>query len=137
MIVREGHNSEKCYFIISGSADVYQAAQGKNGEVKRTLLNRIKRGDWFGEIGLINKIKRTATVVNNGEQLLGLLTFEKEHYFKMQHLVSSKGQTFDFLKNKVELFKKLEFPFEKLLNVKDDFFTIFYRKSNCLYLKFS
>lgn len=137
MIVREGHNSEKCYFIISGSADVYQAAQGKNGEVKRTLLNRIKRGDWFGEIGLINKIKRTATVVNNGEQLLGLLTFEKEHYFKMQHLVSSKGQTFDFLKNKVELFKKLEFPFEKLLNVKDDFFTIFYRKSNCLFLKFS
>ncbi len=128
--MRQGHNSEKCYFIISGTADVFQATQDNNGEVKRTLLNRLKRGDRFGEVGLINKIKRTATVANNGEQLLCLLSFEKDHYFKMQSLVSAKNQTFDFLKTKVELFKKLEFPFDKLIGVNNDYFTIFYRKSN-------
>jgi hypothetical protein len=108
---------------------VFLAVQNKNGDVKRTLLNTLKRGDWFGEFGLINKIKRTATVVSNSEQFLGLVSFEKEHYFKMQHLVNTKSQTFDFLKSKVEIFKKLEFPFDKLLGVNDDYFTIFYRKS--------
>ncbi len=56
--MRQGHSSEKCNFIISGTADDFQATQDNNGEVKRTLLNRLKRGDRFGGVGLINKIKR-------------------------------------------------------------------------------
>jgi CRP-like cAMP-binding protein/Fe-S-cluster-containing hydrogenase component 2 len=55
-ICREGEDSDAFYLIRSGMVRVSQTMPG--GELVRTYL---ARGDYFGEIGLLRSIKRTAT----------------------------------------------------------------------------
>jgi CRP-like cAMP-binding protein/Fe-S-cluster-containing hydrogenase component 2 len=56
VIVREGDDADAFYLIRSGVVRVSQALPG--GEIVRTYLSR---GDWFGEIALLRKMKRSAT----------------------------------------------------------------------------
>lgn len=59
-IVRRGELGEVMYVIIKGQARVLA------GEDRRTV-NELKRGDVFGEMGLVRHKERTADVVANGE----------------------------------------------------------------------
>jgi len=56
VICREGDDADAFYLIRSGMVRVAQTMPG--GEMVRTYLSR---GDYFGEIGLLRVIKRTAT----------------------------------------------------------------------------
>jgi CRP-like cAMP-binding protein len=56
IICKEGDEADAFYLIRSGMVRVAQAMPG--GEMVRTYLSR---GDYFGEIGLLRAIKRTAT----------------------------------------------------------------------------
>jgi CRP-like cAMP-binding protein len=56
IICKEGEDADAFYLIRSGMVRVSQAMPG--GEMVRTYLSR---GDYFGEIGLLRAIKRTAT----------------------------------------------------------------------------
>jgi CRP-like cAMP-binding protein/Fe-S-cluster-containing hydrogenase component 2 len=56
VICKEGEDADAFYLIRSGMVRVAQAMPG--GEMVRTYLSR---GDYFGEIGLLRAIKRTAT----------------------------------------------------------------------------
>ncbi len=56
VICKEGEEADAFYLIRSGMVRVSQAMPG--GEMVRTYLSR---GDYFGEIGLLRSIKRTAT----------------------------------------------------------------------------
>src|SRR5207244_5475148 len=56
VICREGDDADAFYLIRSGMVRVSNALPG--GEMVRTYLSR---GDYFGEIGLLRSIKRTAT----------------------------------------------------------------------------
>jgi CRP-like cAMP-binding protein/Pyruvate/2-oxoacid:ferredoxin oxidoreductase delta subunit len=56
VICREGDDADAFYLIRSGVVRVAQTMPG--GEMVRTYLSR---GDYFGEIGLLRAIKRTAT----------------------------------------------------------------------------
>jgi CRP-like cAMP-binding protein/Fe-S-cluster-containing hydrogenase component 2 len=56
VICKEGEEADSFYLIRSGMVRVSQAMPG--GEMVRTYLSR---GDYFGEIGLLRSIKRTAT----------------------------------------------------------------------------
>src|SRR6266550_6754229 len=56
VICKEGEEADAFYLIRSGMVRVSQAMPG--GEMVRTYLSR---GDFFGEIGLLRSIKRTAT----------------------------------------------------------------------------
>ncbi|MEP7014560.1 MAG: cyclic nucleotide-binding domain-containing protein [Verrucomicrobiota bacterium] len=56
IICKEGEDADAFYLIRSGVVRVSQAMPG--GEIVRTYLSR---GDYFGEIGLLRSIKRTAT----------------------------------------------------------------------------
>lgn len=57
-IVRRGDEGDEMYVIIQGSVDVY-AGEGSD----RRCIARQKRGDVFGEMGLVRKHERTADVV--------------------------------------------------------------------------
>lgn len=57
-IVTQGEEADKLYFIARGECEVYVKDKYKGYEFVRTL----NKGDIFGEIGLINNSKRTATV---------------------------------------------------------------------------
>jgi CRP-like cAMP-binding protein len=56
IICKEGEDADAFYLIRSGMVRVSNALPG--GEMVRTYLSR---GDYFGEIGLLSSIKRTAT----------------------------------------------------------------------------
>jgi hydrophobe/amphiphile efflux-3 (HAE3) family protein len=57
--VRQGELGEEMYVIINGRADV--VVNGADG--RRRLVHHLKRGDSFGEMGLVRRQQRTADVV--------------------------------------------------------------------------
>ena len=59
-IIREGETGDSLYFINKGEVDV--TIKNKNGE--STCIAILKNGAVFGEISLLTKLKRTATVVS-------------------------------------------------------------------------
>src|SRR5882724_5022150 len=62
IVVRRGEIGEEMYVIIAGRADVF-AGEGAG----RQRINELKRGDVFGEMGLVRHAERTADVVAAGE----------------------------------------------------------------------
>ena len=58
VIVREGDEADAFYVLAAGSARVVKA--GEHGE--EIALNTLHRGDSFGEAGLLDDTRRTATV---------------------------------------------------------------------------
>ncbi len=60
-IIQEGEIGNEMYVLIKGTADVFinRAVQ------RRTLVRTLRRGDVFGEMGLIRHHKRTADVIAN------------------------------------------------------------------------
>ncbi len=57
-IVRQGELGNEMYVLINGTADV---SMNSNGQAR--LLNKLGRGDVFGEMGLIRHHERTADVI--------------------------------------------------------------------------
>jgi MFS family permease len=58
-VIKEGDPADDFFVVRSGTLDVL--ARGEVGKRRRTI-NRLEAGDYFGEIGLIEQIPRTATV---------------------------------------------------------------------------
>jgi len=59
-IIRQGERGDEMYVIINGTADVFL-----NSSVQRRRVRQLKRGDVFGEMGLIGQHERTADVIAN------------------------------------------------------------------------
>lgn len=58
LIVREGTSSEAFYVLLTGSATVQRSGGG---------TATLKRGDYFGELGLLGGVPRTASVTADRE----------------------------------------------------------------------
>jgi predicted MFS family arabinose efflux permease len=58
-IIREGDDADALYVLVAGRVDV--TARGEAGAEERALRT-MEAGSWFGEIGLLERIPRTATV---------------------------------------------------------------------------
>jgi CRP-like cAMP-binding protein len=133
VIVRQGHYAENFYMIISGNANVIEASQSGHGdEVDLHPISYLKRGDSFGDLAIINNVRRTATVTVHGTRLLCLLAIDKEDFFLIQSPVSNQAQKEQFLRNKVPLLSLLNYPIAELLNEKKACFPIFYRTGNTI-----
>lgn len=61
-IIREGDESDFCYFILSGEVEV---THEKNGDVQRLAL--LGSGDIFGESSILTSVRRRATVTTTQE----------------------------------------------------------------------
>ncbi|MGI8827263.1 MAG: cyclic nucleotide-binding domain-containing protein [Chloroflexota bacterium] len=76
-IVRQGDTSMTLYVILSGSARIERESEAG----RRALLLDIDRGGFFGEMGLIDDVPRSATVTATEPTecaLLGKWDFQKE-----------------------------------------------------------
>lgn len=62
VIIREGDKGSQMYIIQSGAARVTKKTD--RGEI---LLGMLSRGDFFGEIALFERVRRSATVTAAGE----------------------------------------------------------------------
>jgi predicted MFS family arabinose efflux permease len=60
VVIREGGEPESLYVVIHGRLEVVSTGEGATAEP--TSIGELGAGDYFGEIGLIERIPRTATV---------------------------------------------------------------------------
>ena len=88
IIINQGGDPDNLYFIARGGCNVY-VRNRINAKVK---VNVLKVGDIFGEVALINKSKRTATVKTNNYSTIAhldhnsVITIFEKHPEAMQEL---------------------------------------------------
>jgi cAMP-dependent protein kinase regulator len=61
-VVREGDIGTEFYIIEEGQAMVYKRVPTDDGEGKEELVLKLKKGDYFGELALLHRAPRAATV---------------------------------------------------------------------------
>ena len=77
-IISEGEAADACYFVIQGNGTVVQNTR---------VINKVKAGDAFGEIALLNPGSlRTATVIADSEMLTVKIETEKFWHLLGSHL---------------------------------------------------
>ena len=70
VLIREGEEDASLYVILYGAAQVL-----RGGEV----VNHLKEGDYFGEMSMIDKVPRSATVV--ASEAMTILFLDRERFF--------------------------------------------------------
>lgn len=76
-ILRENDSGGDLYIILSGTAGIILASR----DGKQFLLDEIKRGDFFGELSLLDGKRRSAAVVAQSDVVL--LTLKRESFLKV------------------------------------------------------
>jgi len=94
-IIREGHQEQKMYIILEGNVAITLDAGGDEIEVAK-----LKKGDFFGEISLFEKIPRSATAtaqdnvkvvfIENEDQLKEFLLKNPSFAAKMVHILAKR-----------------------------------------------
>lgn len=69
-IITEGDESQCLYFVQSGRVKVFL----DDDSGKEITVNFHDEGEFFGELGIIEGIKRTASVVTTEESVLGMMS---------------------------------------------------------------
>ncbi len=87
IIIREGDAADKFFIIAKGTVEVYYHQDGD----KDTVIARLSDGNYFGEIGLLEGGKRTATV--RAATAVTLLVFDRETFGRwISHNPTSKTE---------------------------------------------
>ncbi len=131
VIIRQGHIPLYYYIILSGTAIISTTMIQFTSS--NQLLEKLKRGDCYGEVDLIKNQLRQHTITVYGNIPIGLLIIESEDFFQIQTPVLSVDERHKFLCNRVNFFKLIAYPVQKLRNVsKFKLFSIYYRMGSCL-----
>ena len=94
-IITEGDDSQCLYFVQSGRVKVFL----DDDSGKEIIVNFHEEGDFFGELGLIEGVRRTASVVTVEDSVLGMMSksdFQEclstfpDFSFKIIHNLSSR-----------------------------------------------
>jgi cAMP-binding proteins - catabolite gene activator and regulatory subunit of cAMP-dependent protein kinases len=67
IVIREGDESDDLFVIREGTFDVLSVTTTTGGDTK---INDMEPGDVFGEIGLVERMPRTATVIATTDAVL-------------------------------------------------------------------
>jgi ABC-type multidrug transport system ATPase subunit/CRP-like cAMP-binding protein len=84
MVVKKGETADKFYMIVSGNANVTES--------DTIIVNTLKDGDYFGEIGLLEQDVRSANVIATSQ--LSVFSLSKKAFNQL--LSTKKGR---FIKN--------------------------------------
>lgn len=76
-ILTEDDDGKGLYFIFNGEFQAIKRIDDK----KNKILSKLKRGEFFGEMSLLNDENNSASVISNGEG--ALIFISKEAYFKL------------------------------------------------------
>jgi cytochrome P450/CRP-like cAMP-binding protein len=88
IVVRQGDPADNFYIIVKGKAEVVN--HHPRGE--DIVLGYLGPGDYFGEIGILHKRPRTATVKANGPEDLELLVLGRDHFLSLHAAGYHSGQ---------------------------------------------
>ncbi len=92
VIIRQGEAADLFYVVAEGEVEVTQSDERAAHAAPR-VLRRLSRGQFFGEIGLLSGVPRTATVtaVSGGK----LVTLQKEEFLEL--VSTGPGLTYSLL----------------------------------------
>ncbi len=85
VIITEGITSNNAYVVLSGKVNVVKTIKGRE-----VTVATLKKGDVFGEMGLIGEAPRTASIVAVGKTTLGMI--EKEIFTKLLNQIPGDFQ---------------------------------------------
>ncbi|HLP87480.1 MAG TPA: cyclic nucleotide-binding domain-containing protein [Nostocaceae cyanobacterium] len=86
VIVQQGDPANKFYILLEGEVNIMQ----ESADQPPRLINHLKRGDYFGEVGLLQGGKRTATVRVVKDSEVKVMVIEEEMF---QNFLSSSDLT--------------------------------------------
>lgn len=87
IIIREGDVAENFFIIVEGAVEVYYHGR----DDADTVIARLSNGNYFGEIGLLEGGKRTATV--RAATAVTLIVFDRETFGRwLTHNPTSKNE---------------------------------------------
>ncbi|MBE9114286.1 ATP-binding cassette domain-containing protein [Lusitaniella coriacea LEGE 07157] len=78
-IIRQGDRADEFYILIEGRVDAIKEDENS----QEVLLRQLKQGDYFGEIGLLKRRKRTATVRVVADAEAKVLVMNREAFLQM------------------------------------------------------
>ncbi len=78
-IIREGDLADKFYIIVQGFVEVVQ----ERSDSEPVFLAKLGRNDYFGEIGLMQESRRTATVRVPPDSKAQVIAIDRESFSKM------------------------------------------------------
>jgi CRP/FNR family cyclic AMP-dependent transcriptional regulator len=76
IIFREGDEGDQMYIIQAGKVKISRRISGKEH-----VLAILEKGDFFGEMAIVNKVRRSATVT--ATEAVDLLAFNREGFLSM------------------------------------------------------
>jgi CRP-like cAMP-binding protein/cytochrome P450 len=79
VIIHQGDIADAFFIIVVGEVEVLK--EEAKGETR--LLSRLKAGDYFGEIGLLQGVRRTATVRATADTAVKVLRLDRETFTQM------------------------------------------------------
>ena len=85
VIIQQGDPNESLFIINQGSADI--TVEGKHGEIVQ--VNHLSRGDYFGEVELLNNLPAIASVRVGGETPLETVVLGQRHFLDLADEVRS------------------------------------------------
>ncbi len=77
-VVRQGEEGDSMFVVLQGTVEVVREEGGKEH-----VLSELKAGDFFGEMALFSRERRSATVRAKGEARL--LTVDRRGFLKSVH----------------------------------------------------
>lgn len=87
LIIRQGEIADKFYIIAEGTIEVFH----RHPEDGETIISRLEKGNYFGEIGLLEGSKRTANV--RALTPTRLLVFDRETFSRwLSHAPGSRHE---------------------------------------------
>ncbi len=81
VIIEEGDEADSFYVITQGSVDITQERSYRASQPIATL----SKGDYFGEIGLVEGVQRTATVIACTDGPVEVLVMDRETFSDFFH----------------------------------------------------
>lgn len=105
IIVTEGVVSNNAYVVLSGKVKVTKKVGNKH-----VVIGTLGKGAVFGEMGLIGKTTRTATITSTGETNIGII--DKEAFFNMLEKIPD-----DLRFIVISLVERLKITTEKLAKI--------------------
>jgi hypothetical protein len=110
-VIREGERGDTMYLVIKGEVGVFKGQEGEGG-MKEIELDRIRAGDYFGEMALVEDVVRSATVRTSEESTLLVLDRQefaeivKEYPQIALHICKVLSQRIRKLHEKIQVYEK-------------------------------
>ncbi|XP_033116114.1 cyclic nucleotide-binding domain-containing protein 2-like [Anneissia japonica] len=131
VIIRQGHYAENFYFIISGSAVVTIMEQNHDtGEASLRTAAFLRKGSSFGELALLHRSQRTATVTS--QEPVELLAIGRDDFFRIFMRGQEPGEEPEHIQFLRPLQFMKEWPIETLIEHPEMCLFHFYKRGQVI-----